>query len=270
MDEALKERVEGIVWHHAIDLGNGIVTPGRAGLAAQMPLDTLPDFSGRSVLDIGAWDGYYSFVAERGGAKSVTALDHYAWGVDFKARDVYWNECRARGVLPDHDRDTTEFWRPELPGQAGFKLAKEVLGSQVEPKLGDFMAVDLDELGVYDVVLYLGVLYHIKEPLTALERVRKVTSEVAVIETEAVWLRGLEDTELLLFYPGTELNHDYGNWYVPNEKALHGLCRAAGFSRVETTVGPPHIGPRTQVKRVAKGDPPLKKLNYRIVVHAYP
>lgn len=265
----LQQRVEKINWHHAIDLGNGIVTPGRSGQGAA-PDEHIPDVAGRSVLDIGAWDGYYSFLAEQRGAGRVVALDHYAWGVDLDARDEYWHTCRHHGVLPDHARDETDFWRgDDLPGRAGFDLAKEVLASKVEPWVGDFMKVDLDELGTFDVVLYLGVLYHIKEPLTALERLRKVTGGVAAIETEGVWVPGLDDDSLLAFYAGDELSGDFGNWYAPTEAGLHALCRAAGFSRVETKAGPPHFGIRAR----ALGALRLRRLpptvNYRLVVHAY-
>ena len=79
-----------------------------------------------------------------------------------------------------------------------------------------------------------------KEPLTCLERVRSVTSEVAVIETEAVHVQGLEDTDQLLqFYAGGEVNNDFGNWFIPTMTALHALCLAAGFSSVRTIQGPP-------------------------------
>ncbi|HEX2038338.1 MAG TPA: DUF1698 domain-containing protein [Acidimicrobiales bacterium] len=271
MDVAeLRRRVDGIRWHHAIDLGHGVVTPGQAG-AGTIPLDTLPDVTGRSVLDVGAWDGFYSFHVERAGAARVVALDHYAWCVDLDARAAYWDRCRAEGVLPDQSKDETEFWRgDDLPGRRGFDLAKEVLGSAVEPYVADFTVADLDDLGAFDVVLYLGVLYHMKEPLTALERLRRVTKEVAVIETEAVWVRHHEHERLLAFYPGDELSADFGNWYAPNEAGLHALCRAAGFSRSVTVAGPPPLHPLGPLKRALLRKPPLRSLNYRLIVHAFP
>ncbi len=79
----LQSEADDIQWFHSIDLGNGVVTKGLTELALRA--DQLPEFKGRSVLDIGAWDGYYSFHAERAGATRVVALDHYAWGVDFVA-----------------------------------------------------------------------------------------------------------------------------------------------------------------------------------------
>jgi tRNA (mo5U34)-methyltransferase len=226
------------------------------------------------VLDIGAWDGLHSFMAERAGASRVVALDHYAWGVDLHARQQYWEECQSRGVFPDQERDETDFFRPELPGRRPFDLAREALGSKVEPVVADFMTADLAALGTFDVVLYLGVLYHMREPLTALTRLRKVTGEVAVIDTVGLSVPGHRGIELLRFYPGNELNNDFGNWYAVSEAALHGLCRAAGFSGAKTVLGETTLArwmPRLlhdiggTVRRMA-----LPARRYRLIVHAYP
>jgi tRNA (mo5U34)-methyltransferase len=229
--DELRARVASRFWYHTIDLPGGVRTPG---VSQTPPLqgDELPDLAGRSVIDIGAFDGYYSFAAERLGAARVVALDHYAWCVDFARRQAYWDECRALGRIPDSTRDLTEFWLPDAPGRAGFDLAREALASSVEPVVADFMSVDLAELGSFDVALFLGYLYHVKEPLGALERLRRITREVAVIETHAVVVEGYRNASLMLFHPGDELGGDFTNWYVPTEAALHGLCRAAGFSRV--------------------------------------
>ncbi len=112
------------------------------------------------------------------------------------------------------------------------------------------MTTDLDAVGSFDVVFFLGVLYHLEEPLTAMRRLRHLTTSLAVIESEAVVIEG-QTRPILEFLPGAEVNADVGNWWVPNEAGLHGLCLAAGFSEVETVVGPPEGHER-----------------YRLVVHA--
>lgn len=265
--DQIDERVRSIAWYHTIDLGDGIVTRGNSR-TPPLTHSQLPDMKDRTVLDIGAWDGYYSFLAERSGASEITALDHYVWGVDFQKRDAYWTECAARGELPDHARDESDFWNPDLPGRRGFDLAKEVLQSKVEPVVVDFMTADLGALGAFDVVLYCGVLYHIKEPLTALERVRAVTKSVAVIETEAIDVFGYDGDELVRFVAGNQVNADFGNWYLPTIVALRAMCLAAGFSRVETVVGAParrRSLPRRIYRRIVH--PPFTP--YRAVVRAY-
>jgi tRNA (mo5U34)-methyltransferase len=266
----LRARADAIAWFHSIDLGGGVVTRGLSDSGATVRGDQLPDFTGRSVLDIGAWDGYYSFLAERSGATRVVALDHYVWGVDIAAREAYWAECRQQGVLPDHTRDLTDFWRPDLPGRRGFELAKEVLHSNVEPVVADFATVDLDTIGTFDIVLYLGVLYHMKEPLRCLERVRAVTREVAVIETAAIWMPSAAGVPLVRFLAGSELNRDFGNWYQPNIEGLEALAIAAGFSRTHVVQGPPVPPPETSRRRGRHE--PVKDLtprDYRAIIHAF-
>ncbi len=275
----IQARADAIQWFHSIPLGDGVVTKGLAEKA--LPESCFPDVSGKSVLDIGAWDGYYSFMAERLGAGRQVALDHYAWGVDFVARGAYWNKCAADGILPDQSLDLTDFWQPDLPGRRGFELASEVLGSSVTPLVTDFATTDIEALGTFDVVFYLGVLYHMKEPLTCLERLRAVTGEVAVIETEAVHLQHLEHESLAQFYAGGDLNADFGNWYVPNETGLHAMCRAAGFTSVKTVLGPPLPGPMQpeslptrlgrKIGKIPRRDHlSAPSVRYRAVVHAFP
>ncbi len=273
----LQQQVDDLWWYHTIDLGNGVVTKGIS--VQETSVAVIPDVSGRSVLDIGAWDGKFSFLAEQNGASRVVALDHYAWGVDFVARGAYWEACIENGTLPDQSRDETDFWRPDLPGRRGFDLAAAALGSKVEPVVADFQTVDLDKLGQFDVVLYLGVLYHMKEPLTSLERLRAVTKEVAVIETEALHLQGLEHEALLQFHAGSSLRTDFGNWCVPTIEALHNLCRAAGFSEVRIINGPPGPEPEPpaplkerlgrRISGLPARPPSAPSTNYRAVVHAY-
>lgn len=276
MDGDLKTRASDITWFHSIDLGTGIVTQGAC--EGYVPRHVLPDLRGRSVLDIGAWDGYYSFLAEQLGAARVVAIDHYVWGLDFAARDRYWAECRANGTLPDHAKDTSDFWRPDLPGRRGFDLAREARRSAVEPVVTDFMAADLDALGVFDVVFYFGVLYHMKEPLTALERLRRVTGTVAVIETEALHVPAMPDAGLLTFVHADDVGADFGNWYVPSAQALRSLCLAAGFARVEIVVGPPTLGDGPPAlatrlrRRLGAGSGPASASalqHYRVVARAY-
>ena len=120
------------------------------------------------------------------------------------------------------------------------------------------MTADLDTIGAFDVTFFLGVLYHLQEPFEALKRLYAVTGELAVIETLVMILVARADTALWQFFPSDEMLGDPGNWWAPNLCALHALCTAAGFSRVETIVGPPVPN--------APGPDPIR---YRAVVHAF-
>lgn len=191
----------------------------------------LPSVEGKTVLDIGAWDGYFSFEAERRGASRVVALDHYVWALDLEGWERHQTERRTEGTPPLPAHEVPGLWQPEsLPGKRGFDLAREALGSSVEAVVDDFMDADLDSLGRFDVVLYLGVLYHMENPLAALRRLYEVTGELAVIETEAIHLPAAGERAVCEFFEGSSLAGDPSNWWAPNAEALIAMCRSAGFS----------------------------------------
>src|SRR5439155_2446307 len=126
----------------------------------------------------------------------------------------------------------------------GFDTAHRARRSTVESRVADFMTMPLDEC--FDVVLFLGVLYHMKDPLGSLERVAAVTKNLAVIETEAMVVPG-HARALCEFLESDELAGDVTNWWVPNEAALLGLCRAAGFARVESVTAMPQRSSRERL-----------------------
>ena len=267
-------------WFHSIDLGGGVVTPGRktpAMLEAELAALRLPDLAGKSVLDIGAYDGFYTFAAERLGAARVVALDHFVWSLDLaKLREL---------DVPFGEIERCAAWDPQgLPGKRRFDLAHRALGSRAEAVVADFHDVDVASIGgPFDVVLFLGVLYHMRSPLTALERVARLTKGMAVIETEAMELSRSSGRALAEFIEGSEMGGDATNWWVPNEKALVGMCRAAGFRRAEVVRGVGgRLGQLTTARRanlragqiVRAGVRRLREelggvRRYRAVVHAW-
>ena len=196
--ESLRRRVDELAWHHSIDLGHGIVTPASRGMAERQRGVPFPDVRGKAVLDVGAWDGWFAFEAERRGAARVLATDSYCWS--------------SAG-----------------PGtRAGFDLAREALGSAVEALEVDVMDLSPDRVGVFDVVLCLGVLYHMRDPLGALERVASVTGDVLVLETAVDQIH--QRDPVLSFYPTDELEGDAGNWFAPNPAALLAMLRTVGLT----------------------------------------
>ena len=229
-------------WWHSIDLGEGVVTGGRSTAEELHRLWValgLPGLAGKRVLDVSARDGYFSFRAEEAGAARVVALDHYAWAVDPAGHERYREQCRREGTRPAPPHTVPDLWKPEqLPGKAGFDAAHRARESRVESMVGDFMTMDLERLGRFDVVLALGVLDHLHHPLLALERLHRVTGGVLVIETEGVAVPGFEHHGFCEFFEADELNGDPGNWWAINRRALVGMCHVAGFRRVEGGDGP--------------------------------
>lgn len=264
-DRAAKQRLVDEIahWHHSIDLGDGVVTPGGKTphhFYDEMRRLHLPDLAGKSVIDIGAWDGFYTFHAEHCGASRVVALDHYAWSTDLDKAAAYTTNQRVLGRPIRAFHTVPELWDPVgLPGKRGFDLAYRLRNSRAEVVVDDFMTMDLAVLGTFDVVLFFGVIYHLEEPLRALRRLRQITRGVAVIETEAVLLPGPRGSPLWQFVRDAELNNDPSIFWIPTAEGLRAMCLAAGFASAEIVSGPPRRSSRR--RRLSK--------NYRAVVHAF-
>lgn len=203
--EQVQAGAAAIEWFHRIDLGSGITTAGRDDSPRKLTEIRMPaDLRGRSVLDIGAYDGFFSFEAERRGAARVLAIDN--WG------------------------------RPECSPKAGFEFAKKVLGSRVEDRTVDVYDLSPETVGVFDVVLFLGVLYHLRHPLLGLERVASVTGDLLILETHVDLLD--HRRPVLAFYPGDELGGDGTNWWGPNVPAVLDMLRTVGFGRLDVVRAP--------------------------------
>jgi tRNA (mo5U34)-methyltransferase len=194
--------VAAIKWFHRIDLGHGIVTPGVDDSPKKLQQIGMPeDLSGLAVLDIGAFDGFFSFAAERRGASRVLAVDSYCWS--------------GKG------------WSTK----AGFELARKTLNSKVEDMEIEVLDIGPEKVGVFDLVLFLGVLYHMRHPFLALERVASVTGKQLILEThvDMLWRR----RPAMAFYPGADMNRDPTNWWGPNPAAVVAMLQEVGFKRVQ-------------------------------------
>jgi tRNA (mo5U34)-methyltransferase len=207
MSADLETRARAIAWCHPIDLGQGVVTRPdwhiRRRFARRLRLlDLPPDLSGQTVLDIGAWDGFFSFECERRGAARVLAIDTYAW---------------------DHH------------GQDGFLLAREALGSRVESQR--LAAEDLDPaaIGQFDLVIFLGVFYHLRDPIAVLDRLRRITRGVLVCETHTLIPVMHGRYPLISFFPGDglEAGSRFEFCAIPTEEALTQMLRSAGFTTID-------------------------------------
>ena len=192
-------------WWHSFEFPGGERVEGvrsteelRAHLAS-FPLPAT--LAGKRVLDIGAWDGWFSFEMERRGAE-VTAID-------------CWDNPR-------------------------FRFAHRRLGSRVRYLVRDVYDLTPRDLGHFDIVLFFGVLYHLKHPLLALEKVCALSRDMVLVESH-VLDSGMRQAlgakrALMEFYETDELAGQTDNWTAPNARCLLAMCRAAGFAgaRLET------------------------------------
>lgn len=201
-NEALRRGIDGYTWFHTIDLGGGVRTPGADDTLNKLAHLHLPeDLSGASVLDIGTYDGFFAFECEHRNARRVMATDQWSW---------QWPGSNAR---------------------RNFDWLRAVLASRVEDRVVSVPDLTAEAVeGPYDLVLFLGVLYHAPDPLGYLRRVRTVTSGTVVVETVVDLLD--VDVPAAAYYPGASLNGDASNHWGPNPAAVEGLLHDAGFASV--------------------------------------
>ncbi|MFL6585165.1 MAG: TIGR04290 family methyltransferase [Chthoniobacterales bacterium] len=170
------------------------------------------DLSGKSVLDIGCNAGFYSIEMKRRGAERVL-------GVDFDERYL-----------------------------AQARFAAETLGIEIE-----FRQLSVYDVGSlheqFDVVIFMGVLYHLRHPLLALDLIRehvardlmlfqsmqRGSSEVAPFEQDYdFW-----DTEIFdrsefprMYFIEHKYTGDPTNWWIPNRACVEAMLRSSGFDIV--------------------------------------
>jgi tRNA (mo5U34)-methyltransferase len=196
------EQLRETGWWHSFELPDGSVIQGINTLDAmrhrigQFPIPA--DLRGKRALDIGCWDGWFSFELERRGAE-VVAVDCF-----------------------DNPR---------------FREMHEIYQSKVDYRQMDMYELTPERMGRFDVVLFMGVLYHLKHPLLALERVCALTTDLAAVDSLVLreQNRPREDLArpIMEFYETDELGGQLDNWFGPSLPCLLGMCRTAGFACVE-------------------------------------
>jgi tRNA (mo5U34)-methyltransferase len=218
-DDEVRARIGSVAhWYHQIEIRPGIVTPGINDSATTLASLRLPErCDGLRVLDIGVRDGYFSFELERRGAE-VVAIDY----ID--------------------------------PAQTGFAVARELLGSKVEYVIDNVYNVTPERYGTFDIVLFLGVMYHLRDPLLVLDRLWDVSNPAATLALETqicdaallladgsfTSLRAidprLDAVCLMQFHPGDSLHGDHTNYWSPNTACARGLMQAAGFDVTDEVI----------------------------------
>lgn len=181
-------------WYHSIELPDGHVIQGMIGVdALKKRLASFPipaDLTGKRVLDVGAWTGWCSFEMERRGARVVAV-------------------------------DCVEFEE--------FREAHRMIGSQVDYRILDVEELTPETVGLFDYVLFFGVLYHLRNPLLGLERICAITKDTAFVESFVT-----DDGSApcaMEFYETNELGGQIDNWFGPSVQCAAALCRSAGFAR---------------------------------------
>ena len=217
MTEAeIRTRVEELgEWFHNIDL-HGVMTAPHHFLGDYPSFKfrnfahAIPeDLSGKSVLDIGCNGGFYSIEMKRRGAARVVGID---------SDDGYLKQAR---------------------------FAAEVLGFEIEFR--NLSVYDVGQLGErFDVVIFMGVLYHLRHPLLALDllhehvtkdllifqSLQRGSEEVFPVEEDYPFAEtGIFEKEgfPLMYFIEKSYSQDPTNWWFPNRACVEAMLRSSGF-----------------------------------------
>ena len=213
----LRAEVAGREWYHTLELAPGVVTPGWFDLrpvASKVPLPA--SLAGKRCLDIGTFDGFWAYEMEKRGAAEVVAVD---------LRDP-----ESWDWPPNADPGVVAALAARQRKGAGFELAHRALGSQVRFVERSIYDLDAEELGTFDLVYLGSLLLHLRDPVRALDAVRRVCSgRLLLVDT-------IEATLSVLF-PRRPIARLDGNgrpwWWQANAAGLLQMVRAAGF-RIES------------------------------------
>lgn len=262
-DDELKAAIAEIPYfYHKIELRQEITTPGWAPLDASMY--RIPDdLTGKRVLDVGAWDGYWTFEALKRGAAHVTAIDDFSdtcGKITNANRSEAWKTfdlcAKALGYkVPGWE--PTGFVTKTLASEKGVQpcVVNEIPEKKYVKGDGRITREELDIqfiddyrdgeplIDPVDVVFCFGVLYHLRHPLLALENMRKVCRGTLHIETAILdhcqsaydANKGYDGTECCAeFYPNDEYGMNKSNWHVGTLRYWCALVEAAGFKNIES------------------------------------
>lgn len=206
----ISQKIKSVAhWYHQIEIAPGIVTPGINPCREVLKRLGLPvDCKGLSVLDIGARDGFFSFELERRGAE-VLAVDY------------------------------------ESPDRTGFNVARDLLGSHIKYEVANVYELSPERFGTFDIVLFLGVLYHLRNPLLALDKIWSVCKDTMWLESHVmdeatVDVRGelkrldqiapkLANLPIMQFFARDELNKDFSNWWAPNCACVIAMLESSSY-----------------------------------------
>jgi 2-polyprenyl-3-methyl-5-hydroxy-6-metoxy-1,4-benzoquinol methylase len=199
-------------WFHSFELSDGTLVSGNKTLGvlrAEFDAVFAPlALDGQSVLDVGAWNGAFSFEAKRLGAARVLATDTYTWV------------------------------HPSFNGFEKFLYVRKDSGLDIEYRVLDTHQIKQDIVENFDVVLFLGVFYHLEDPVTVISNIAEVATSWLVVETHL----DLDDVPnpAMRYYPGAELADDPTNWWGPNQRCVEALLSTAGFTEIHFTRNPFH------------------------------
>ncbi|MFZ6004362.1 MAG: class I SAM-dependent methyltransferase [Actinomycetota bacterium] len=212
MSTDLAGEVAALEWYHTLELPGGVVTKGFFDHRSVLNKYGFPaSMAGTRALDVGTFDGFFSFEMERRGAE-VVALDV----PDTESLD--W-------PVPSRLEGTTRF----QPRHRNFDVAREALESTVQRRFHSAYKVTREDIGTFDRVFIGSVLIHLRDPVGALMNLYELLEPGGVIHISEEVHRWLD-----LFGRGRPLAKfqaisPHLTWWIGNRACWEHMLRAAGF-----------------------------------------
>lgn len=223
-EEKIRALVDSVpTWYHRFEVYPGVFTPGIHSVDASKTLDLMGverNLEGKRILEIGTWDGAYAFELASRGAKVIAVDIHH-------------------------------------PDRSGFNIGKMITKSDVRYVRTSVYDIDKSFATEFDIVIFMGVYYHLRYPLLAFDRIYGVLKNKGTLffEGEAfshyaeygtgrktsIVVRCLlpfvahSNLPLILFYWGN-YKKDKSNWHIPNTAALEAWLIASGFTVQEMSL----------------------------------
>lgn len=186
-------------WHHSFEIFPGVRTPGSYDPAFFLDLLGLPEnMADLRLIDVGASDGYLSREMHRRGAEVLA--------VDYRRKTV-----------------------------SGFAIMERLYGHEIPHLNANLYDIPVEELGAFDVVLCLGVVYHLPDIPRAIWLLRQLLKPTGHLFVESYVEDFATDKPMARYLPKATLNGDISNWWAPNVECVTAIVEDAGL-QVERVV----------------------------------
>ena len=210
-DEEVQKMFDSVDgWYHYFKIGNVETTNTRTTMNYQMWISQIipTDLNGMKILDIGANDGFYSFLCESRGAKRILAIDRN----QPELTDTYLkgeNVCKYDTILKNKRQEER------------FQVLKKILNSKVDYKVMN--VYDLDSINeTFDTALFFGVYYHLENPVLAFQKIFPKIND-------SLFLSGhiIESKDPIMYLND---NKPHGGWFASSECLLQ-IGEKIGFKK---------------------------------------
>lgn len=186
-------------WHHIFEIYPGLQTPGSYDPMFLWDKLNLPkDLSGKRVLDIGTSDGFF--------ARRLTDLGADVVCVDYREKDAH-----------------------------GFAVMEKLSGKAFDYRRINLYEMNCDSLGKFDIILFLGVLYHLPDMMRAFGILRSLSCGVVLLETHSE-NEFCPDIAAARYYVHDTLSNDWTNFWAPNRLCVLDMFYDAGFDVVRDEI----------------------------------